>query len=196
MLVLAAIALVKVAVMPLFPGFGPDVGSYQSWAGQIASLGPAHTYQEGYFLDYPPGYLYALWVAGLISNAIGASGDFSRIIIEGPAIVADFALAILIYAFVWRSGRAAMAMIAMLLVALNPALLFDTVVWGQSDRCWTFVTLLSLVANPCRAIRNRLGPRGNRRVGQTARVDAPAGARAMDDARIRLSRPGSDPASG
>src|SRR5713101_871018 len=37
--VLAAIAIVKVAVMPLFPGFGPDVGSYQSWAGQIAALG-------------------------------------------------------------------------------------------------------------------------------------------------------------
>jgi len=39
-----------------------------------------------------------------------------------------------------------MAMIAMLLVALNPALLFDTVVWGQSDSVLTFVTLLSLVA--------------------------------------------------
>ena len=62
------------------------------------SLGPAHTYQEGYFLDYPPGYLYALWVAGLISNAIGATGDFWRVIVEGPAIVADFALAILVYA--------------------------------------------------------------------------------------------------
>ncbi|HYR78744.1 MAG TPA: phospholipid carrier-dependent glycosyltransferase, partial [Candidatus Dormibacteraeota bacterium] len=34
----------------------------------------------------------------------------------------------------------------MLLVALNPALLFDTVVWGQSDSVLTFVTLLSLVA--------------------------------------------------
>jgi Gpi18-like mannosyltransferase len=144
--VLAAIAILKVAVMPFFPGFGPDVGSYQSWAGQIATLGPAHTYREGYFLDYPPGYLYALWVAGLVAQWIGASGDFFRIIIEGPAIVADFALAILMYALVWRGSRPAMAMIAMLLVALNPALLFDTVVWGQSDSVLTFVTLLSIVA--------------------------------------------------
>lgn len=146
MLVLAVIAIVKVAVMPFFPGFGPDVGSYQSWAAQIATLGPAHTYQEGYFLDYPPGYLYGLWVAGLVAKGIGATGDFYRVIIEGPAIVADFALAILMYALIRRGSRPAMATIAMLLVALNPALLFDTVVWGQSDSVLTFVTLLSIVS--------------------------------------------------
>jgi Gpi18-like mannosyltransferase len=145
-LVLAVLAAAKLAVMPLFPGFGPDVGSYQSWAAQIASLGPAHTYQEGYFLDYPPGYLYALWVAGLVAQAVGASGDFYRIIIESPAIVADFALAILMYAFVRRGSKPAMAFIAMLMVALNPPLLFDTVVWGQSDSVLTFVTLLSIAA--------------------------------------------------
>src|SRR5260370_8557449 len=72
MLVLAGIAILKIAVMPFFPGFGADVGSYQAWAGQIATRGPAHTYQEAYFLAYPPGYLYALWVVGLISNWIGA----------------------------------------------------------------------------------------------------------------------------
>ena len=44
LLILVAIAIVKLAVMPFFPGFGPDVGSYQSWAGQIADQGPAPTY--------------------------------------------------------------------------------------------------------------------------------------------------------
>ncbi len=146
MLVLLGIAAIKVAVMPFFPGFGPDVGSYQSWAAQIATLGPAHTYQEGYFLDYPPGYLYGLWVAGIVAHAIGATGDFYRTIIEGPAILADFTLAILMYALFRRGSRPAMAMIAMLMVALNPALLFDTVVWGQSDSVLTFVTLLSIVS--------------------------------------------------
>ncbi len=146
LLVLGALAAVKLAVMPFFPGFGPDVGDYQAWAGQIATYGPAHTYQAGFFLDYPPGYLYALWVVGLIAHVIGASGDFYRVIIESPAIVADFALALLMYAFVRRGSRPAMAFIAMLMVALNPPLLFDTVVWGQSDSVMAFVTLLSIVA--------------------------------------------------
>ena len=146
LLVLGALAAVKLAVMPFFPGFGPDVGDYQAWAGQIATYGPAHTYHAGFFLDYPPGYLYALWAVGLLAHVIGASGDFYRVIIESPAIVADFALALLMYAFVRRGSRPAMAFIAMLMVALNPALLFDTVVWGQSDSVMAFVTLLSIVA--------------------------------------------------
>jgi Gpi18-like mannosyltransferase len=146
LLVLAALAIVKLLVIPYFPGFGPDVGDYQAWASQIATFGPAHTYQQGFFLDYPPGYLYALWVVGFIAHGIGATGEFYRVIIQSPAIVADLALAILMYAFMRRGGRPEMAFIAMLMVALNPPLLFDTVVWGQSDSVMTFVTLLSIVA--------------------------------------------------
>ena len=146
LLVLAALAVLKLVVMPYFPGFGPDVGDYQAWASQIATFGPAHTYQQGFFLDYPPGYLYGLWVAGIFAHALGATGDFYRVIIQSPAIVADFALAILMYAFMRRGARPEMAFIAMLMVALNPPLLFDTVVWGQSDSVMTFVTLLSIVA--------------------------------------------------
>jgi Gpi18-like mannosyltransferase len=146
LLALAALSLIKLLVMPYFPGFGPDVGDYQAWASQIGTFGPAHTYQKEFFLDYPPGYLYALWVVGIIAHGIGATGDFYRIIIQSPSIVADFALAILVYAYMRRGGRAEWAFIAMLMVAMNPALLFDTVVWGQSDSVMTFVIMLSIVA--------------------------------------------------
>ena len=36
LLVLAALAVLKLVAMPYFPGFGPDVGDYQAWASQIA----------------------------------------------------------------------------------------------------------------------------------------------------------------
>jgi Gpi18-like mannosyltransferase len=146
LIVLAVLAAVKLAVMPYFPGFGADVGDYQAWGSQIATYGPAPFYRPGFFCDYPPGYLYALWVVGRLGQAVGATGNVYRIIIESPAIVADFALALLMYAFVQRGNRPTMAFVAMLMVALNPALLFDTVVWGQSDSVMTFVTLLSIVA--------------------------------------------------
>ncbi len=146
LITLAALAVVKIALLPFFPGFGADVGSYQAWALQIATLGPAHTYQQGYFLDYPPGYLYGLWVAGLIAKLIGASGELLRVIAESPAIVADFFLATAMFAFVRKTSRPTIAFAAMLMVALNPAFLFDTVVWGQSDSVLTFTMLLSIVA--------------------------------------------------
>jgi Gpi18-like mannosyltransferase/4-amino-4-deoxy-L-arabinose transferase-like glycosyltransferase len=146
LVVLIVLAAIKLFLLPFFPGFGPDVGSYEAWALQISNLGPAHTYQKGYFLDYPPGYLYALWVAGIVAQMVHASGDFLRVIVESPAIVADFFLAIIVWAFVRRTREPRIALISMLLVALNPAMLFDTVVWGQSDSVLTFTMWLSVLA--------------------------------------------------
>ncbi len=121
---------------------------------------PRNTYQQGYFLDYPPGYLYALWAAGVLSRAIGAGGDTLRIIVESPALIADIFLAIVVFAYVRRTEHRKLAMIAMLMVALNPALLFDTVVWGQSDSVLTLVMWLAVVATLAGEYRNLVGARG------------------------------------
>src|SRR3984893_9889389 len=144
--ILVALWLLKTLALLAFPGFGVDVGSYQAWALQIADLGPAHTYQQGYFLDYPPGYLYALWIAGILARVVGAGGDTLRIIVESPALIADFFLSIVVFSYVRRTEHRRLALIAMLMVALNPALLFDTVIWGQSDSVLTLVMWLAVVA--------------------------------------------------
>jgi Gpi18-like mannosyltransferase/predicted membrane-bound dolichyl-phosphate-mannose-protein mannosyltransferase len=143
--ILFGIAMLKVALLPLFDGYSNDVSSYEAWALEMTAAGPAGIYRAGYFLDYPPGYLYALWLAGIVAKATGAGGVALRMIIEAPALVADFILALLIFIFVRRTApaRRMTAYVAMLLVALNPALGFDTVVWGQSDSALTVVIMLS-----------------------------------------------------
>ncbi len=133
LLILVVIFLLKEAVAPLFPGFGVDVGSYQSWAERMADLGPARMYASGYFLDYPPGYLYALWLVAAIGRVFNVSGEALRQLVESPALVADFLLALAVFGYVRRSAGTALAYAAMLMVALNPAMLFESVVWGQSD---------------------------------------------------------------
>jgi Gpi18-like mannosyltransferase/predicted membrane-bound dolichyl-phosphate-mannose-protein mannosyltransferase len=145
LLMLLALAGLKVIAVSFCPGFTVDVGTYEAWALDIARAGPAAMYRNGFFLDYPPGYLYALWLAGAIARLTGASGAALRVVIEAPALAFDFALAALIFIFVRRSGRPAAAWIAMLFVALNPALLFDTVVWGQTDSVMTAILLLGVV---------------------------------------------------
>ena len=145
--ILCTVAIVKLALLPWFDGYHNDIASYESWALQMASEGPAGIYRAGYFLDYPPGYLYALWLAGIIANATGAGGVILRMIVEAPALMADFVLALLIFIFVRRTApaRPTAAYVAMLLVALNPALGFDTIIWGQSDSALTVVIMLSAV---------------------------------------------------
>ncbi|MGH7913756.1 MAG: phospholipid carrier-dependent glycosyltransferase [Candidatus Binataceae bacterium] len=143
--ILFVIAIVKLALLPWFDGYKNDISSYESWALQMAAEGPAGIYRAGYFLDYPPGYLYALWLAGIVAHAAGAGGVMLRMIVEAPALVADFVLALLVFVFVRRTApaRRTAAYVAMLLVALNPALGFDTIIWGQSDSVLTVVIMLS-----------------------------------------------------
>ncbi|MGH8012392.1 MAG: hypothetical protein ACREQ4_07830, partial [Candidatus Binataceae bacterium] len=57
-LLLAALWIAKTLALLAFHGFQTDVGTYEAWAIQIANAGPAHLYRPGYFIDYPPGYLY------------------------------------------------------------------------------------------------------------------------------------------
>jgi len=144
LLILFAIFVVKESVSPLFPGFGVDVGSYQAWAGKMAEVGPARMYETGYFLDYPPGYLYALWFVATIGHVFGMSGGAFRQLVESPALVADFLLALAVFGYVRRAASTPLAIAAMLMVALNPAMLFESVVWGQSDSVSALLMFLSV----------------------------------------------------
>src|SRR5579863_1760017 len=146
MLVLLALWIVKTVALVFCAGYPIDVGTYEAWARQISDGGPMSMYQTGFFLDYPPGYLYALWAAGSFVNLVGASSYTAmRVIVETAALAADFLLAALMFAFVRRSRQEATAWAAMLFVALNPALLFDTVGWGRTDSALALVLLLSVV---------------------------------------------------
>lgn len=138
--------LIKSILVAFSPGFGVDVGTFEAWGLDIAQHGPLAMYRAGSFLDYPPGYLYALWGAGAFAHLLDASGATLRVIIETPALAADFALAALMFILVRRNASRGIAWLAMLFVALNPALLFDTVFWGQSDSVLALVMLLSAVA--------------------------------------------------
>jgi dolichyl-phosphate-mannose--protein O-mannosyl transferase/Gpi18-like mannosyltransferase len=144
MLTLFALWIIKSVVVAFSPGFRVDVGTFEAWALDIASNGPSSMYRSGFFLDYPPGYLYALWAAGAVARMLNAADPLLRVIIETPALIADFVLAALMFAMVRRRASAAAAWLAMLFVALNPALVFDTVIWGQSDSALTLAMLLSV----------------------------------------------------
>jgi Gpi18-like mannosyltransferase len=133
----------KTLALGIFSGYALDLGSYEAWSNRLMSVGPAQMYVPGYFLDYPPGYLYVLWFVGWLANLFGASGDIFRIFIETPALAADFLLAAVAYIYFRRQDQARAALVAAILIALNPALLFDTVGWGQSDSAVALTMFLS-----------------------------------------------------
>jgi dolichyl-phosphate-mannose-protein mannosyltransferase len=69
-------------------GFKVDLDSFHAWAANLASQGLHGFYERPFFHDYTPGYLYVLYVVGLVGSALGNIGDLIKI----PPILADLAL--------------------------------------------------------------------------------------------------------
>lgn len=147
---LVALWVVKTAALHWFHGFYFDVDQVRTWALRIATVGPAHFYGPGYAsnMTYLPGYIYLLWPFGSLGRALDLSWENLRILIETPPLLADLLLGTTIFAYLRRSRKSLkIAWAGMLFVSLNPALLFDTVAWGQSDSVVTsLMWLATLVA--------------------------------------------------
>ncbi len=145
---LEAILAVKLLLLPFFPGYKGDIRCWMMWSLGMASVGPSgiYTFSASIPCDYPPGYLYVLWLCGSLTNAFGqqSPGAF-RITTEAPALVFDFILGLTIFAAIRRLGNSRLALPGALLFALNPGLLFDTMVWGQCDPALVLPILLSVL---------------------------------------------------
>ena len=149
-LLLAGILLIvlafKIGAAPYFQ-YKVDVGTYSAWAMRLAQEGPGRFYAPNYFADYPPGYMYVLWGIGLLSKALGipyGSAGFI-ILLKLPALLADVAVSWLLYARLRESGKR-LAWTAALAFTLNPALLFNSAVWGQTDSVLSLLVLLAVLA--------------------------------------------------
>jgi 4-amino-4-deoxy-L-arabinose transferase-like glycosyltransferase len=122
-------------------GFGTDRDSFQAWAGDLAANGPGGFYGRVSFIDYTPGYLYVLWLVGVVGQALGGIGDLIKL----PAIVADVVLAGLVHNLVVElGGSRRSARIGAILVLVNPVTWFDSAVWGQVDAFGVIFLLLSV----------------------------------------------------
>jgi hypothetical protein len=142
--VMLAITAVKFAALFHFTGFYWDIWAKTNRALLASALGPSKIYDPGLPVDaYPPGSVYLLWLSGWIGRLLEPDADGFRVIVETPPLIADLLIGLTIFFAAWRDRRGIRALIIMMLFALDPALIFDTVVWGQSD---SVVALAMIVA--------------------------------------------------
>ena len=123
-------------------GFRNDLISFQGWAADLAKNGLSGFYTRPGFHDYTPGYLYALWVIGLVGQVVGGVGGLIKL----PAILSDVALALIVY-WMLRHDLGVTerrARIGALLVLANPVTWFDSVIWGQVDSVGVVFLLLAI----------------------------------------------------
>ena len=143
MILIVGLALRLIIAYVLLPGsgFGADRDSFQAWAGELAAKGPSGFYDRGFFIDYTPGYLYVLWLVGIVGNALGGIGDLIKL----PPILGDVVLAWLVNSFVRElGGSRRAALLGAILVLVNPVTWFDSAIWGQVDSFGVIFLLLAV----------------------------------------------------
>ena len=132
-------------------GFPGDLMSFQSWAQTAAAKGPSSFYRAARSANYPPGYIWMLWLLGGLSRPVaaltGASRDGTLLaLLKLPAILADMAIAwILLRAGRrWFGGNAGLWAAALYLFV--PVTWLDSAIWGQVDAVSALVMLAAIVA--------------------------------------------------
>jgi Gpi18-like mannosyltransferase len=145
--VLAGAVLLRAVLAASCKGHPIDVGTFSAWAGHAAE-GLLSFYSPGYFADYPPGYIYVLWLIGQLRALLQTGFDTPGflVMLKFPAIVADLATVWVIHRL--AAGQDCCAPQALGLAALyafNPAVIADSAAWGQVDSVLTLFLLLGVL---------------------------------------------------
>ena len=143
--VLALALALRLALALVTEGYPYDMSCFVAWGDKLAAQGPAAFYSEGYFADYPPGYLWVLGLVGAVRAALGIAYEsrWTYLLLALVPSVCDCVSAALVYAVARRGtvGRQ-MALVLAAFTAFDPLLLFDTAVWKQIDGAFTLPLLL------------------------------------------------------
>lgn len=142
---LAAGLAIRYIGAAIYPGNETDMQCFVSWSELMFKTGPSGFYSSDVFTDYPPVYMYVLWLIGAIKSVIPMTDKIFYILLKTPAIICDVLIAALLFKTANRKIGSKSAYFACAAWLFNPAVFIDSALWGQVDSVFTllvFVTLL------------------------------------------------------
>lgn len=137
--------LLKLLTSAIYYGFSTDMSCFYAWSSHVAQNGISSFYDQS-FADYPPGYVYIMYILGLFINIFNFSSGspLTAMLLKAPSILCDVAAGYLIYKIARTRFKESTAMICFFLYVFNPAIYINSSVWGQVDSVLTFFVLYML----------------------------------------------------
>ena len=130
--------IVRVVLAMSIEGFSSDVGLFRYWSERAAE--DLFIFIRETFIDYPPFYIYILFIIGKISGFLGlGDGPLNLLLLKLPSILADLGTAFMLYYLAKDRLPGKWPLLAASLYIFNPAVLINSSVWGQVD---SFLVLL------------------------------------------------------
>ncbi|MDF2927735.1 MAG: glycosyl transferase family protein [Paenibacillaceae bacterium] len=145
---LAAGLVVRLVLAPNAIGHTGDMNTFKAWATHAASGGLTHFYDTDMFVDYPPGYIYILYILGKLQGLfhLGFDSKGMLLLMKLPAMLADLVTAWLLFRLARSKLHPGAAFGLALLYVFNPAVLVNSAVWGQVDSFFTLFLMITLAA--------------------------------------------------
>ena len=136
--------LIRIVLAGMYRGYEADMNCFTIWSDMIYKDGFAAFYKSESFTDYPPGYMYILYVVGAIRSGLGLGYDsvLSNIIVKMPAIICDILIGGIIYKEANKKLKEIGSAILTGLYVFCPLVILDSAVWGQTDAVFTLFVVL------------------------------------------------------
>lgn len=131
--------IVRIVAAAVYFGNDTDMTCFLSWGDMVFKNGLQNFYKSDAFTDYPPGYMYVLYIIGGIRHILGVAWNSttSVVLTKLPAILCDLGIGYLIYRVGKKYFKNNGAAIIAACYLFCPAIILDSAVWGQVDSVFT-----------------------------------------------------------
>lgn len=140
--------LVRIIVAVNVVGHNTDMNTFRIWSGMAYRDGLPNFYMTDALTDYPPGYIYVLWLIGGLQSwlSLDYNSTLFVVLVKLPALLCDIAIGYLAYEMIRRKVSHAAGIAVSALFVFNPAIVVNSAAWGQMDSVQALLIILFIWA--------------------------------------------------
>jgi len=144
---LCGLFVVQLVLAATIPGHKQDIGLFTQWAAFSESHPIWEYYTTELYVDYPPVYLYVLYLVGSLARLFRIPSDSAQYLsfIKFVPILFDAMTTIFIFRFARSRLGDKKALALAFLSAVNPMNIVNSTIWGQVDSVTTLLCVLMLL---------------------------------------------------
>lgn len=144
MILLLTAFVIRIVCAMLYRGHDSDMNCFLAWSNRVVDVGFSEFYSTEVFTDYPPGYMYILYVIGTIRKwfQLGNNHILSIVLTKMPAILCDLAIGWLILKIAIKRMPKIGAILCTCVYLFNPVVILNSSIWGQVDSVFTLAIVV------------------------------------------------------
>ena len=135
--------LVRLALIPV-GGYGSDLRIMREWGSRLLTEPMSRFYATDEVVDHLPGDLWLLWLLGHAADLMSPGARLPNAALKLVPVLADLGLGGVLFLIGQRLAGPRTGLVAAGFIALNPALIFLSAIWGQWDAVSALLAMVAL----------------------------------------------------